>query len=35
MDDYIRTAMAAHQPKRIEREDMERAAVLVVRSVLL
>ena len=29
MDDYIRTAMAAYEPKRIEREGIERAAVLV------
>ena len=29
MDDYIRRAMAAHEPKRIERDDMERAAVLI------
>ncbi len=29
MDDHIRTAMAAYEPKRIEREGMERAAVLV------
>ncbi len=32
MDDYIRTAMAAYEPKRIEREGMERAAVLVATS---
>ena len=35
MDDYIRSAMAAFEPKRIEREGMERAAALMVRSVLL
>ena len=29
MDDHIRTAMAAYEPKRIEREGLERAAVLV------
>ncbi|MCH7580865.1 MAG: CoA pyrophosphatase [Chloroflexi bacterium] len=29
MDDHIRTAMAAYEPKRIEREEMERAAVLI------
>ncbi len=29
MDDHIRTAMAAYEPKRIERVGMERAAVLV------
>ena len=29
MDDYIRTAMAAYEPKPIEREGMARAAVLI------
>ncbi|MCH8853196.1 MAG: CoA pyrophosphatase, partial [Planctomycetes bacterium] len=29
MDNRIRTAMAAYEPKRIEREGMERAAVLI------
>ena len=29
MDDHIREAMAAYEPKRIQREGMERAAVLI------
>ena len=35
MDDHIRTAMAAYEPKRIEREGMERAAVLVAKCMVL
>ncbi len=34
MDDHIRTAMAAYEPKRIKREGLERAAVLVAKSVV-
>ena len=35
MDEHIRRAMAAYEPKRIEREGMERAAVLVAISAAL
>ena len=34
MDEHIRTAMAAYEPKRIEREGMERAAVLIATSAV-
>ena len=35
MDDHIRTAMAAYEPKRIKREGIERAAVLVAKPAAL
>ena len=35
MDDHMRTVMAAYEPKRIEREGMERAAVLIAKSEVL
>lgn len=35
MDEHIRKAMAVYEPKRIEREGMERAAVLIAISAAL